>query len=154
MTQRRPNRAVSPGFPVACLAILVLAIAACGSAAAAASPAPSAAPSPSAAVDALGRTASPLAASQPQTIHLILHPVNDTLGSLTGCSTAGSCQGDFMIGYDPLVDADTGTEVGTLAYECFLVDVPSTLYHCPGVTITLTGRGQVVFTELIEHLPR
>ena len=29
----------------------------------------------------------------------------------------------------------------------------STLYHCPGVTITLTGRGEIVFTEMIEHEP-
>ena len=43
-----------------------------------------------------------------------------------------------MVGYDPLFDAETGTEVGTFAYECFLVDVASTLVHCPGVTITLT----------------
>jgi len=42
------------------------------------------------------------------------------------------------VGYDPLFDAETGTEVGTFACECFLVDVASTLYHCPGVTITLT----------------
>ena len=91
----------------------------------------------------------PAAASQPQTIHLILHPVNDTGGSPPGCS--GPCHGDFMAGYDPLFDADTGKEVGTFAYECFLVDVASFRYHCPGVTITLTGRGLIVFTELIEH---
>ena len=97
-------------------------------------------------------TATP-AASQFQTIHLILHPTKDTVGSLTGCSSAGLCQGDFMVGYDPLFDATSGTEVGTFAYECFLVDVANTLYHCPGVTITLTGRGQIVFTELIEHEP-
>jgi hypothetical protein len=39
-------------------------------------------------------------------------------------------------------------------YECFLVDVGSTLYHCPGVTITLTGRGQIVFTEVGEVTAR
>ena len=56
-----------------------------------------------------------------------------------------------MVGYNPLFDADTGREVGTFAYECFLVDVASFRYHCPGATITLTGRGLIVFTELIEH---
>src|SRR5450759_5015155 len=87
------------------------------------------------------------------TIHLSLHPINDTVGSLTGCSNPGACQGDFMVGYDPLFDVATGKQAGTFAYECFLVDVGSTLYHCPGVTITLTGRGQIVFTEVIEHEP-
>jgi hypothetical protein len=95
----------------------------------------------------------PATAAQGQTIHLILHAINDTVGSLTGCTNAGSCQGDYMVGDDPLFDAVTGKEVGTFAYECFLVDVGSTLYHCPGVTITLTGRGQIVFTEVIQHEP-
>jgi len=58
-----------------------------------------------------------------------------------------------MVGYDPLFDAVTGKELGMLAYECFLVDVGSTLYHCPGMTITLTGRGQIVFAEVIQHEP-
>lgn len=93
----------------------------------------------------------PPAAHRPQTIHLILHAINDTVGSLTGCSGTGSCQGDFMVGDDPLFDAATGKEVGTFAYECFLVDPGSTLYHCPGITITLTGRGQIVFAEVIQH---
>jgi hypothetical protein len=96
-------------------------------------------------------TAQLAAAGQSQTIHLILHAVNDTAGSPPGCSGSGPCQGDFMVGYDPLFDADTGKEVGTFAYECFLVDVASFRYHCPGATITLTGRGLIVFTELIEH---
>jgi hypothetical protein len=47
----------------------------------------------------------------------------------------------------------TDKQVGTFAYECFLVDVQFTLYHCPDATITLTGRGQIVFTEVIEHEP-
>jgi hypothetical protein len=123
---------------VAWLAAAALALAACGGANPGASPS---ATSPSS------------AGAEPQTIHLGLHPVNDSVGSLARCSGAGPCQGDFMIGYDPLVDAATGKEVGTFAYECFLVDVASTLYHCPGATITLTGRGQIVFTEVIEHEP-
>ena len=143
-----------------CLAIAMavgaLAGAACGSAATAAPTAaptavPTAAPTP--ARTEAPTAPSPAAAHQPQTIHLILHVINDTAGSLAKCSSTGSCQGDFMVGYDPLVDAASGKEVGTFAYECFLVDVASTRFHCPGVTITLTGRGQIVFTELIEHLP-
>jgi hypothetical protein len=58
-----------------------------------------------------------------------------------------------MVGYDPLFDVVTDKQVGTFAYECFLVDVGSTLYHCPDMTITLTGRGQIVFTEVIQHEP-
>jgi hypothetical protein len=95
----------------------------------------------------------PADVSGPQTIHFSLYPINDTMGSLMGCSNAGSCQGDFMVGYDPLLEGATRKQVGTFAYECFLVDVGSTLYHCPDVTITLTGRGQIVFTEVIQHEP-
>jgi len=154
MTPSQPIRVRRVRSLVAGLATLAVIFAACGSAA---SPSPTAAPTvaatPAPTPAPTATPLSPAAASEAQTIHLILHPVNDTVGSPTGCSSAGSCQGDFMIGYDPLVDAETGKEVGTFAYECFLVDPASTLYHCPGITITLTGRGQIVFTELIEHLP-
>jgi hypothetical protein len=161
MTPTPPIPARRAAILLTVLATLGLTLAACGSAATlsqtprpivAATAALTATPTPTP-TTAPAATPMPAAASQSQTIHLILHPVNDTVGSLTGCSSAGTCQGDFMVGYDPLVDAETGKEVGTYAYECFLVDVASTLYHCPGVTITLTGRGQIVFTELIEHEP-
>jgi hypothetical protein len=145
------------------LALFALAGAGCGSAATAnptpapaavEAAAPTATPAATPAPPSPSRpapSAQPVAASQPEAIHLILHAVNDTGGSLPGCSGSGPCQGDFMVGYDPLFDADTGKEVGTFAYECFLVDVASFRYHCPGATITLTGRGLIVFTELIEH---
>jgi hypothetical protein len=158
MTPFQPNR-VNHALVVTCLAISALVLAACsGAASAPPTAAPTAAPTPTPTapptpMPAPTPTPAATAAPQPQTIHLILHPTNDTVGSLTGCPSAGSCQGDFMVGYDPLVDAASGKEVGTFAYECFLVDVASTRFHCPGVTITLTGRGQIVFTELIEHLP-
>ena len=159
MTSSQPIRPRRAPILLTGLATLGLTLSACGSAATL----PQTPPPTVAATAALTATltpttvpaASPMpaAGSQPQTIHLSLRPINDTVGSLTGCASAGSCQGDFMVGYDPLIDAETGKTVGTFAYECFLVDVASTLYHCPGVTITLTGRGQIVFTELIEHLP-
>jgi len=138
----------------ACSAATVPSVAPASPAPAAVAPsglAPSQAPAaaaPSVAPQSLAPAESPAG-----TIHLSLHPINDTVGSLTGCANPGSCQGDFMVGYDPLFDVDTGKQVGTFAYECFLVDVGSTLYHCPGVTITLNGRGQIVFTEVIEHEP-
>ena len=86
-----------------------------------------------------------------QTIHLIEHPTNLTavpVASLTGCTNMTSCQGDSVVGYDPMFDAETGKEVGALAFECFIVDAGDTLYHCPGITLTLTGRGAIAFTEL------
>jgi hypothetical protein len=166
MTPFQPIRVYRAHFVVTCLAIAALALAACSGAATAAPTAsptapPTAAPTatptapPTSTPTAAATAASmlPAAVRQPQTIHLILHATNDTVGSLTGCSGTKSCQGDFMVGYDPLYDAASGKKVGTFAYECFLVDTGSTLYHCPGVTITLTGRGQIVFTEVIQHEP-
>jgi hypothetical protein len=147
MIPTQPMRSTGTCVVVTCLAIAALALAACSSAA---TTTPTAAPTDAA-------TAAPMlsaAAHQPLTIHLIDHPTGGAdvrLGSHSGC-TDTLCQGDYIVGYDPVVDAATGSEVGTLAYECFLVDPGSTLYHCPGNTITLTGRGQIVFAEVIEHV--
>jgi hypothetical protein len=149
------------------LALVALVGAGCGNAAtpnptpapaAVATTAPSAEPTATAAPPAPSQRA-PLAqlaaAGKSLVIHLILDPTTDTtvhVGTLTGC-TDSACQGDYMIGHDRLTDADTGRDAGTFSYQCFLVDPASTLYHCPGITITLTDRGQITFTELIEHLP-
>jgi hypothetical protein len=35
-------------------------------------------------------------------------------------------------------------------YVEFLVDASDSLYHSPGNTITLTGRGQIVFSETLH----
>ena len=118
---------------VACLAVMVVALAACGGVAVSASPAAS-------------------FASRAQTIHLTLRPSHDTqvsVGSLTGCTNTASCQGDYRIGDDPVFDAATGKEVGTLVYVEFVVLTGDQLYHSPANTITLTGRGQIVFTETL-----
>ncbi|MFI5042333.1 MAG: hypothetical protein ACHQNA_10875 [Acidimicrobiales bacterium] len=164
MTGTQPIRAKRAPILLAGLATLGLTLVACGSAASlpqtfpptvAPTATPIATPTPTPTTTVPAATPVPsAAASQPQTIHLILHAVNDTGGSLPGCSGSGPCQGDFMVGYDPLFDADTGKEVGTFAYECFLVDVASFRYHCPGATMTLTGRGLIVFTELIRARDR
>lgn len=95
-----------------------------------------------------GGTAS--SAGEPQTIHLLEPSRNFTqvsVGTLTGCTTTEGCQGDYVLGDDPLLDATTGQEVGSLLFECFRVDVASSLFHCPGNTITLTGRGTIVYAE-------
>jgi hypothetical protein len=127
VTRSQPIRATFRRCVVACLATLALALAACSSANAPASP-----------------------SAQPQTIHVLEPAKNVTqvsVGSLTGCTSTRGCQGDYVLGDDPLLDATTQKEVGRLLFECFRVDVGSTLFHCPGNTITLTGRGQIAYTE-------
>ena len=86
------------------------------------------------------------------TVHVIERPVNAAnvrVGTLTGCTNATSCEGDDCLGDNRLVDAATGMEGGTLMNECFVVDTGSSLHHCPGNTVTLTGRGQIAFTETV-----
>lgn len=89
-------------------------------------------------------------AGEAVTIH-VLEPARNvtdvSVGTLTGCTDTTGCQGDYVLGDDPLIDATTKEEVGSLLFECFRVDVGSTLFHCPGNTITLTGRGTIVYTE-------
>ena len=91
-----------------------------------------------------------------QTIH-VLEPARNVaevlVGSLTGCTNEAGCQGDYVLGDDPLLDAASKQEVGRLLFECFRVDAASTLYHCPGNTIMLTGRGRIVYTEDVHFAP-
>jgi hypothetical protein len=87
--------------------------------------------------------------AEPHTIHVLEPARNVTLvsvGMLTGCKDE-SCQGDYLVGDDPLLDPSSKQEVGRLLFECFRVDTGSSLFHCPGNTIVLTGRGQIVYTE-------
>jgi hypothetical protein len=98
-------------------------------------------------------TASPSPANAPQTIHLTEHPTNVNsveVGSLTHCTNATSCQGDYLLGGSRMFDAATGNEVGTVTFECFFIDTGSLLLHCPGSTITLTDRGQIVISEIVD----
>jgi hypothetical protein len=161
-------RAALARLVVACLATLALALAACSGVNPSVSPSatvsgssgtePSASqsssdsPSPNtAATPSVGpATASTAAANRAQTIHLILHPGGDwnvSVGSLTGCGHT-ICVGDYRLGDDPLFDATTGKQVGTLVYVEFLVRGAS-LFHSPGNTFDLTGRGQIVFSETL-----
>lgn len=93
----------------------------------------------------------PASAATPQTIHVLEEPGAFTfghVGSSTGCK-AGDCQGDTMIGRSRMLDAVTHGVVGAFLVDCFLIDPGQRLYHCPANTITLTGRGQIVFTETL-----
>jgi hypothetical protein len=95
-------------------------------------------------------------ANQPQTIH-VLEPARNvtvvSVGSLTGCTSTTGCEGDYVLGDDPLLDATTRKEVGSLLFECFRVDAGTSLFHCPGNTILLIGRGRIVFTEDVHFAP-
>ena len=136
------------------LATLALALVACNGANPSASPAPSAttAPSASPAPTATQQAAgSPAFTNEPLTIHVLEDPIEFTtvpVGSLTGCGKT-SCHGDQLIGRSRMLDAATRKEIGTFLVDCFLVDPGQNLYHCPANTITLTGRGQIVFTETL-----
>ncbi len=133
MTPSQPSRDTCVPFFVACLATVALALAACTG--------------PNLSASAAASSAKP-----PQTIHLTLQPGNDTyvsVRSVTACTNTTSCQGDYLIGDDLLFDAATGKQVGTLVYVEFVVDTGDTLFHSPANTITLTGRGQIVFSETL-----
>jgi hypothetical protein len=82
-------------------------------------------------------TSSPAPASGPQTIHLIEHPDNVI------------DQGGTVIGIDPVFDATTGKQVGTVTFECRAIAPGGSVFYCPGVIFTLTDRGQIVFTETV-----
>jgi hypothetical protein len=48
-----------------------------------------------------------------------------------------------------MLDADTHVGVGSFSVKCVLLDPAKNLYHCPANTISLTGRGQIVFDETV-----
>ena len=100
---------------------------------ASATPGPAAVPTP------------PTAAHRPQTIHVLEDPVDFQTVHVAGC--AGDCAGDRLTGHSRLIDAATNEVVGSLAVECVLADPSQKLYHCPANTISLDGRGEIVFDE-------
>ena len=127
MTPTQPIRARSR-FLVACLAMVALALAACSS-------------------------ASPSANGQTKTIHLVEHPTNTnsvSVGSLTGCTNATSCRGDYLLGQNPMFDPAANKQVGTITFECFFFDEGDLMIHCPGVTISLDNRGQIVSNTIVD----
>ena len=148
---------------VACLATAALALAACSSANPPASPSPSAESGTEATPTATPtlRVAAALARTRRHTAArrqpaaddpLILHPSSDTeisVRSQTGCNTE-YCQGDYRLGDDPLFDAATGKQVGTLVYVEFVVTTADPLWLSPANTITFEGRGQIAFSEALH----
>jgi hypothetical protein len=93
----------------------------------------------------------PPPAHKAQTIHVLELPGQFTfahVGAFTGCTSA-ACQGDTMIGRSQMLDAATHKVIGAFLANCVLVDPSQKLYQCPANVITLTGRGQIVFTETL-----
>jgi hypothetical protein len=147
------------------IAVIALVGTACGDAATTPTPVPTGTPAPTSAPTAApatpattpAPTPTPLAGQagrQSQTIHVLEDPIGFShvkVGSLTGCN-ATDCQGDMLIGRSRMLDATTRKEVGTFLVNCFLVDPAQSLYSCPANTITLTDRGQIVFTETLRFV--
>jgi hypothetical protein len=79
-------------------------------------------------------------------IHVIEHAINVSyvpVGSLSGCTSKTGCQGDYTVFDDPLFAAGSQQQVGHIAGQCFLVNVSTALFQCPGVLFEITGRGTI-----------
>lgn len=167
MNPSEPTRAIRAGSvaAVAPLAILALALAACSDAnrpadiaAAAGTASPSPAPTVVArsAAPTLARptprpvTTLPPPARRAQTIHVLEDPVSFHTVTVAGCTSAAGCEGDQLVGSSRMLDADTRVTIGSFAVRCILIDPDQNLYHCPANTVTLTGRGQIVFDETVS----
>ena len=166
------HRATRTPLAIAWLATLALALAACGSANPPASPnasgasstgaEPSASPAPTGGSGDRpspittatpnvrpGRTLPP-PAHRPQTIHVLEDPIAFYTNSVAGCTAAAGCAGDELNGNSRMLDAATHEKVGTFVVRCVLIDPDQNLYHCPANTVTLTGRGDIVFDETVS----
>jgi hypothetical protein len=89
------------------------------------------------------------------TIHVIEDSINVSyvpVGALESptCSNPAGCQGDYVVWDDPLYDATTHAQVGMIRGECYVIDTAGVLLHCPGVTLSLTGRGDIMDTGLFD----
>jgi hypothetical protein len=164
MNPVQPTRAIRAGFvaALACLATLAVALAACRDTNQPAGPAVAASTgSPSATSTVVAQSAAPTVvtptprpvstlpppAHRPQTVHVLEDPVSFHAVTVAGCTSAAGCEGDQLIGTSRMLDADTRVTIGSLAVSCILIDPGKNRYHCPANTITLTGRGQIVFDE-------
>lgn len=167
MNPIQPSRAIHAGLvgALACLATLAFALAACsdtsqsaGAAAAAGTASPSPAPTlvaKSAAPTLAKPTPRPVSTLPPpahraQTIHVLEDPVSFRTVSVAGCTSTAGCEGDQLIGTSRMLDADSRVVVGSFSVTCVLVDPDQNLFHCPTNTVTLTGRGDIVFDETVS----
>jgi hypothetical protein len=91
----------------------------------------------------------PPPAHRAQTIHVLEDPLAFHTVAAAGCTSTAGCKGDQLIGSSRMLDADTHVGVGSFSVKCVLLDPGKNLYHCPGNTISLTGRGQIVFDETV-----
>lgn len=134
---------------------LALALGACSAASPTSSP-----PTSVAAAEASVSPAPPLAkpASRPvatlpqpahraQTLHVLEDPIAFHTVAVAGCTSAAGCEGEQLIGRSRMLDADTFEVVGDFDVKCVLLDPSKNSYHCPANTITLFGRGDIVFDE-------
>jgi hypothetical protein len=92
----------------------------------------------------------PPAAHKPQTIHVLEDPIAFQTVQIAGCTSTAGCKGDQLKGRSWMLDATTRANVGTFVVRCVLIDPDQNLYHCPANTVTLTGRGQIVFDETVS----
>lgn len=146
---------------VAGLAVLVLAAGCAGSTSPTPTSSPVSTPGPTpatavptpiptvaiATATAAAATTLPTAAHRPQTIHVLEDPIDFQTVHVAGCT--GNCAGDQLNGRSRMIDAATHKGVGSLSVKCVLIDPGQNLYHCPANTISLTGRGQIVFDETV-----
>ena len=92
----------------------------------------------------------PPPAHRAQTIHVLEDPVSFRTVTVAGCTSTAGCEGDQLIGTSRMLDADSRVVVGSFSVTCILVDPDQNLYHCPANTVTLTGRGDIVFDETVS----
>jgi hypothetical protein len=95
-------------------------------------------------------TTLPPAAHRAQTIHVLEDPIVFQDVQIAGCASTVGCKGDQLKGRSWMLDATTRAVVGTFVVRCVLIDPDQNLYHCPANTVTLTGRGDIVFDETVS----
>jgi hypothetical protein len=92
----------------------------------------------------------PPAAHKPQTLHVLEDPIAFTVVQVAGCTSTAGCEGDQLNGRSWMLDATTRSVVGTFVVRCVLIEPDQNLYHCPANTVTLNGRGDIVFDETVS----
>jgi len=92
----------------------------------------------------------PPPAHRPQTVHVLEDPIAFQTVQIPGCTSTAGCEGDQLNGRSWMLDATTRSVVGTFVVRCVLIEPNQNLYHCPANTVTLNGRGDIVFDETVS----